>query len=1635
MGVEQAADKSPGARETTGATPTERASVVTPPTFDQLSQVTQYLNVWKRSLLDLSARNRLLHFRKGLSTRVRLGRPGLHDLYMALAVEERSLAFPRPRGLAVDDLELQEAVAPSAHVIPGDLEAAPPVNTLKDLKDLYRRLERLRRGTRTIYEEQGVHTLFLALGLLQWREADHSEEVIDSPLLLVPVRLERTEDRYLLCPHEDDVEVNPVLAYRLQRDFGLTLPGLDSNGEGQAPDVAFERFFQDVRNLAARKGWTVVDEAWLAQFAFYKLPMYRDLEAPGVAESAATHPVVAALCGLRERSEPAPVDVRRAEEEYAGPELFPVLDADSSQLEVMEQVRQGRTIVVQGPPGTGKSQTIVNVIAQALREGKKVLFVSEKRAALEVVYERLEKLGLARLCLDLHSSRASRKAVVEDLMGSLHALRTWQDRSDRAAFEQYRRVRSRLDEYVYELHRPRDRQGRSAFRVHGALARLRDVPLVRAQLPFQRILDVEPDKEAGVIELLERIAALGVWDHQQTHPWKDAAPSDDFAPIPDAVASVCSALNQVYDSLLALAGEMAELTGVRPATAREVEEHLDLVRHLAKRPLVAIRESWLSAEAGQRASLVRFARELGERIELRRQGLAYLESLGVDPSADAGEVRLLYGMLDQAEKGSWYRRLVTEWKVQRRLRQLLRRKLRRQEAVAVVRALFAVQDAEAWVTANGDRIRTDLGLEPVPDRLNRTADAIMEAVVWTASTVEAAGGSLPDVLRRTILADDPAATRARAEALLERASSALLALGSATADEHFVRLFPKGVGGYSWRDWPLEKARETTATWEREAGRLPEWLEHLRQMRAAEQAGLSSFLTDCQAAGVAARRLPDAFRRAYFTQWLGRAYESSEVLRSFQEHEWEELRRRFQELDRRLQQEAVKATFEMVASRLPNPPPASELTVLSREANKKRRHLPLRKLFPQIPNLLLAVKPCLMMSPLSVATYLPRQVFSFDLVIFDEASQLLPGDAIGVLLRGKQAVIFGDKKQMPPTDFFQAHVEGDEEEPDAQDYESILDIASTYFPGPMLKWHYRSRDERLIAFSNEHFYGRELVTFPSPRLDGVDTGISFVYVPDGVYGRGGSRTNVVEARRVAELVLEHCRTRPDLSLGVITMSIEQRDAVEEALRRLMREHPELVLPRKEEFFIKNLETVQGDERDVIILDIGYGPSEPGGTPSLQFGPLNRSGGERRLNVAITRARYRMIVVSSMKPEQLESIVGQARWDGPRLLAKYLAYAQRGGMEAGVYGTGQPESEFEEAVRDALVARGYQVDCQVGVSGYRIDLAVRDPDAPGRYIVGIECDGATYHSARTARDRDRIRQMVLESLGWHIVRVWSTDWIRDPARATDRLVEHIERVRRGEGQRAEPAEVTSASAARWASGTSSISAPGSASSTGSLRETPREAPPAPAQGSGDATSLAGGGGDASEGAMPLGFPPYQPFEGVRGSLILAQSIAEETPDTLAEVVRQVVQAESPVHLDQVYERVRTVYGHAKMGRRMRERVEQGVSLAIRRRWVVRRGDFLWRAAPETQGVQPRGPGWVARAPHHICPEEWEAATLAVLRGLGATSRTVAVRHTVMALLGYTRVPGSAREHAESAIERLVAKGHVLEFDGVLHVKQE
>jgi superfamily I DNA and/or RNA helicase/very-short-patch-repair endonuclease len=433
--------------------------------------------------------------------------------------------------------------------------------------------------------------------------------------------------------------------------------------------------------------------------------------------------------------------------------------------------------------------------------------------------------------------------------------------------------------------------------------------------------------------------------------------------------------------------------------------------------------------------------------------------------------------------------------------------------------------------------------------------------------------------------------------------------------------------------------------------------------------------------------------------------------------------------------------------------------------------MPLRKLFYEISNLIQALKPCLMMSPLTVSQLLDPNLYQFDLVVFDEASQIPPEYAMGAFLRAKQVIVAGDRQQLPPTNFFQT-IESDEFEDEAElsqgpTFESILNSFDSFgFPSKMLNWHYRSKDETLIAYSNYHFYDNRLYTFPNSASDGLDTGLKFVYVPDGVYKRGvGARHNLVEARKVAELVYEHLTKTPELSLGIVAFSVSQRRAIEVELDDLRKNNPEFnalfSYDLDEPIFIKNLENVQGDERDVIILSVGYGKDEAG-KMAMNFGPINREGGARRLNVAVTRARYTLKLVASIEPEDID--LAHSNSQGAALLRNYLEVA-RDGVRAvfkdeKLSADAEFDSPFEQNVYQELSRRGVQLKPQVGVSNYRIDFGVVDPEQPGRFLLGIECDGEAYHSAFTARDRDRLRQQILEGLGWKIHRIWSRDWIQN-----------------------------------------------------------------------------------------------------------------------------------------------------------------------------------------------------------------------------------------------------------------------------------
>ena len=497
----------------------------------------------------------------------------------------------------------------------------------------------------------------------------------------------------------------------------------------------------------------------------------------------------------------------------------------------------------------------------------------------------------------------------------------------------------------------------------------------------------------------------------------------------------------------------------------------------------------------------------------------------------------------------------------------------------------------------------------------------------------------------------------------------------------------------------------------------------------------------------------------------------------------EQIRDKYRALDEWEIKAAAARVREFQLSREDRPrigwlaPMTSELGILKKETEKKRRHMPLRKLFNAVPGVLQRLKPCIMMSPLSVSTFLQAEALRFDLVIFDEASQVFPWDAIGAIYRGSQLIVAGDDKQLPPTNFFsRTDIESEEEEDDIGDFESILSLCkSVNMPNKRLRWHYRSRREPLIAFSNKHFYDGDLVTFPSVR-DAAPDAVQLIHVQDGLWS---DRKNLPEARRVAELVVEHYRGKPDKSLGVIAFNTTQQQAIEDAIYELRRSSPVIDVLLKEgthePLFIKNLENVQGDERDVILLSFGYGKNEAGKFIK-NFGPVSKLGGERRLNVAVTRAREAVSLVASVRASDMDLSGGASI--GSQLLRAYLEYAEHGvdSMSRTIVETqGECESPFEEEVAAALIRHGLEPIPQVGCGGFRIDLALRHPAHPGLYCLGIECDGATYHSSKTARDRDRIRQSILEGLGWRICRVWSTDWIRNPDLQIQRILSMYEQV--------------------------------------------------------------------------------------------------------------------------------------------------------------------------------------------------------------------------------------------------------------------
>lgn len=685
----------------------------------------------------------------------------------------------------------------------------------------------------------------------------------------------------------------------------------------------------------------------------------------------------------------------------------------------------------------------------------------------------------------------------------------------------------------------------------------------------------------------------------------------------------------------------------------------------------------------------------------------------------------------------------------------------------------AAQDATSVHTLLGNAYR---GLDTDSDAVRRTV-AFAEAI---------ASGRLPQKTAQWLLCPDYVDRLSQLRAFLQDAQDCGLRIQGVAGGLAAIS------GSRYWGDNPDSAWGGLRALAEQALANQPElsrWNHFLRVRIQSRESGLEKLTALAEGRSFPPDDLVAAFHFVFYNTLSRSVFTEHAELSQVTGVTQELLRTQFAEADR----ESIRLYSERVAALIDRRPVPygnqsgpvrtwTDMALITNEINKQKRHIPIRQLIRRSANALVALKPCFMMGPLSVAQYLAPGQLKFDLIVMDEASQLKPEDAIGALARGGQVVIVGDPKQLPPTNFFQrVTLDAEDEGPDdtrtaVEEGESILDVASTLFqPVRRLRWHYRSRHHSLIAFSNAEFYQRDLIIFPSAYHDDPSLGVKHQFVADGMFENS---RNPREAAVVVEAVLEHMRQHPDESLGVVTLNFEQRELVEELLDRKLRDDPaaiafqERMKGGQETLFVKNLENVQGDERDVIFISTTYGP-DTRGNQFQRFGPINGASGHRRLNVLFTRAKKRTVVFSSLDPDRIQT-TPNSPW-GVRALKQYLTYARTGILQQAEEEGDQPTNDFERSVGTALKEKGYDIVPQVGVAGFFIDLGVRHPTKPGAFLLGVECDGAGYHSGRSARDRDRLRQEILQNLGWKIHRIWSTDWFKNRDAEIARLLRRIEEI--------------------------------------------------------------------------------------------------------------------------------------------------------------------------------------------------------------------------------------------------------------------
>ncbi len=1194
--------------------------------------------LWERKLLDFSLRNNLLN--------TRLGKRAVQFISFEVNRMEDLLqtgenytiqTWPEER----KKLEAEDGIYHSA------TQAAPlqqqfeteikghKLMTYLSAAELKPALTNLYRSARTSLEENGANALFIAIGMLKWFVTEKSEQPRYAPVLLLPVNLVRNGSGYVVRMRDEETILNVTLIEFLRQQFKLLVPTFDPLPRDES-GVDVPLIFNAIRKaIEQHKRWEVLDESVLGLFSFNKFVMWNDIHAN--ADKLQQSPIVQSLVERRltVNDEEKSLDVREFDRTARPAEVATPISVDSSQLEAVIESGKGKSFILYGPPGTGKSQTITNMIANALYQGRRVLFVAEKMAALSVVQKRLAKIGLDPFCLELHSNKVTKTHFLQQLQQALdvthgHVSEDFQQRS-----EELFQLRQQLNGYMQAIHQ----ESAYGLSLYDCIERyLQTHPLTRSEGGEQSSLTVE----SAFANQAHSAEGQGGGSQGMLEVTIDFAKSRTKADL-DTITDELTQLDAVF-----------RVTG-----------------HPHGHPLTG-----LALQDDRRE-------HLGALETLLRQ----LQATGEQPSA-----------------------LLQEW-------QKVQQKWFLPRFFATNTFLKRIQRIEATVQKDG-----------------------IGAFLSSLSQVASLGQG-----------------------------------GGAAGSSFSTWLQHKD----QWRDWyQWSSARQSLI--DRGYQDVVQYIE----------------------AGHSGAETATALARTLYKEWALLIIDANEELRRFNGLVFEDVIARYRQLTEHFQELTKKELYCRLAARIPSisieAATGSEVNILKRNIANGGRGTSIRHIIDQIPNLLPKLCPCMLMSPISVAQFIDLDQPKFDLVIFDEASQMPTAEAVGAIGRGKTLIVVGDNKQMPPTSFF-ATQQVDDEDAELDDLDSILDDCQALsLADHYLAFHYRSKHESLIAFSNQEYYDGRLFTFPSS--DDRVSKVSLVHI-EGTYDKGGRRSNRAEAEAVVTEIIrrladdELCQR----SIGVVAFSMAQQNLIEDVLMEVISGKPELerrAFQAEEPIFIKNLENVQGDERDVILFSVGYGPDKDGNV-SMNFGPLNNRGGERRLNVAVSRARYEMIVFSTLRPEQID--LRRSKALGVEGLQKFLKYAGtpsslplkgEGGHQLTAGGTSASQTHsiplpqgqgggsagsagLDLSIAAALADLGYEAATAVGRSQFKVDVAVVDPKNPERYLLAILIDSQARAATKIARDREITQPSVLQGLGWKVMRVWSIDWMQNRQRVLDAIVRAIE----------------------------------------------------------------------------------------------------------------------------------------------------------------------------------------------------------------------------------------------------------------------